>query len=154
MRKQLFDISTEISIIHEIRDIRDELNMMRHVLDDQNRVLLNLYGKSHEGKPKGPGRILLEDLSEESESTCRVYLDSNSTIVDRLSRDANEVYNAVSYASNTILVATNGRLRSIACLISNRSKQMPGKRVGREKMPRALRSKDKYDPIKRLSNRY
>lgn len=114
MRKQLFDISTEISIIHEIRDIRDELNMMRHVLDDQNRVLLNLYGKDHEGKPKGPGKILLEDLSEESESICRSHLDSNSMIVDRLSRDANEVYDAVSYASNGILVATDILDRSAA----------------------------------------
>lgn len=37
--EDIFDISQEIDLLKEIKDIRDELNIMRHLFDQQKRVL-------------------------------------------------------------------------------------------------------------------
>lgn len=58
--KKLFDISEETKYVKEIKDIRDELHIISTVLDDQEKVLVDMeeamqamkVSKSEESEPK------------------------------------------------------------------------------------------------------
>ena len=65
---QISDISQEIQYLREIKDIRDELNMIERILEDQRRVTrMLLDAVNYKGRRKGWDDGWGEDLSQASE---------------------------------------------------------------------------------------
>jgi hypothetical protein len=94
--EELFNITNEVFLLSAIRDIRDELNILDHILDDQHNALRELLGKK-----KGSRGTSTQLKNSMYEASVLGPVEINRKAVRKMQRDAKKVYNDVSTMSKT-----------------------------------------------------
>lgn len=106
---QLLDIGQETDLLTEARDIRDELNMIRtilqhqqHVIDDLQAVISDIYQNQSQVQGQSSGQLLQQQRSSQNEVKRR-FRDQQRTIdmhlkdIDRMDIQAERIYLSVTH---------------------------------------------------------
>jgi hypothetical protein len=87
----LFDITKEIHLRSAIRDIRDELNILDHILGDQHKALLKLgdlcASKIHKETLCGPTDLNRKEVQKMKKDAEPVYMDVRPSSITEVSAD-------------------------------------------------------------------
>jgi hypothetical protein len=90
-----WDVSNEMAHLRIVKDIRDELHMVKRVISEQEDVVQSLYGKAEKRKSSGStSKITLQDEDQLLES---MHLRLRK--VDKLEREALMVEQRVSFTT-------------------------------------------------------
>jgi len=99
----LLDIGVETSLLTEIKDIRDELNIIAHILDSQTNIAdqaeQNITDELRQGTEAG-NRRALDGVTLEIRKRCRELrrlLDIHKKDVDRMDRQAESIYMSLTH---------------------------------------------------------
>jgi len=96
-----WDVSNEMAHLRIVKDIRDELHMVKRVISEQEDVVQSLYGKTDKRKSAGStSKITLQDEDQLLES---MHLRLRK--VDKLEREALMVEQRVSFMTTMHLLA-------------------------------------------------
>lgn len=99
--KKLFDISEETKFVKEIKDIRDELHIISTVLEDQEKVLVDMQEAIHTMKTNKTEEDQLKKLqTTRSAHSLPERVRSHKAVVQGLDKQAEKTYVAVCTASS------------------------------------------------------
>ncbi|KAI3318081.1 hypothetical protein HD806DRAFT_540551 [Xylariaceae sp. AK1471] len=94
-KQKTLHIAEEIELLVEIQDIRDELNIIKTVLDEQSSVLTIPHDEGGYGSRKSKENISLDTFPRVDGKTAGYYANVNRKTIERMISRATEVYSAV-----------------------------------------------------------
>jgi hypothetical protein len=117
----------EIELLEETKDIRDELNILRSIFEEQKDLLQKLFSFIA-GSESAPST---GQLSPEKDPVLNYYqerskIDSKIEKIHKMDKDAKTVYDSVSLSGRSIRVSIN-QYSSIIFSISSRRTQIYSK---------------------------
>jgi hypothetical protein len=95
----LLAIGTETRLLAEIKDIRDELNMIRMVLRSQTQIMTDFVDLIAE-ELGGKRSIEAGEIKKKSKEQLKV-IDSHIANLDRMDKHADMIYNSVRLTMHT-----------------------------------------------------
>ena len=94
--EKMCDITQEVAHLNEIKDIRDELKMIKRVLMDQQTVIAQYHANQAPDRKEDTNPKTLDDNERYKLKTLEQNVEFRISKIDRLSDDAKSVQDSVS----------------------------------------------------------